>query len=330
MLLKTHFRKVILALIVGTIIVGCSKGEVGSETDSAERLSIAVIPKGTAHEFWKSVHAGAMKAGKDSNVEVIWVGPENEGDRRQQIDIVNNFISREVDAIVLAPLDAVALTRPVEQATNRGIPVIVIDSGLESDKYVSFVATDNIAGGRMGARRLGEQMQGKGKAILLRYAEGSASTSNREEGFLEEMRSSFPDIELISTDQYAGVTMESAMQASQNLLNKYGDVDGVFCPNESSTFGMLRALEISGKAGDIVFVGFDTSDKLLQGIDDGHVSGLVSQDPFDMGFQGVMTAVAVLKGLEVEKRIPTRLEIITPENINDDSIQDLIHPDLEK
>jgi len=322
----------------GLAFAGCDSGggqqsaTSGGDSGTPEKkVQIAVIPKGTTHVFWKSVHAGAEKAAQEAGIEIIWMGPEREDDRSQQIDVVQNFISRGVDAIVLAPLDSAALVRPVETAISRGIPVVIIDSDLDSDKHASFVATDNREGGRLGARRLGELLGGKGKAIMIRYAEGSASTQNREEGFLEVMKSDFPDIELVSTDQYAGATKESALQVSQNLLTKFGDeIQGIFAPNESSAFGMLRALQISGRAGKIHFVGFDTSEGLLNGMAAGEVEGLVSQDPFDMGYQGVMAAVATLKGETVEKRIATRLEMITPDNVGTPEIQELITPDLEK
>ncbi len=324
-------KKILFYLIMATIAVGCGGSDSGSDGASGEGdLTIAVIPKGTAHIFWKTVHAGAVKAGQEEGVEIIWVGPENEGDRKQQIDLVENYISRQVDAIVLAPTDENALVRPVENAMNRGIPVIVIDSGLKTDSYISFVATDNKEGWRLCARRLGEVLGGKGKVILLRYAEGSASTTNREEGFLEEIAAKFPEIELISKNQYAGVTKETGIVASQNLLNKFQDVDGVFCANESSTFGMMRALETSGRSGSVKLVGFDTSDSLLEGMEKGAIAGLVSQDPFDIGYQGVKKAVASIRGEEVEKRVPTRLEMITPQNVEDESIKELIYPDVEK
>jgi len=170
-------------------------------------------------------------------------------------------------------------------------------------------------------------MGGRGKALLLRYSEGSASTNNREEGFLEVMQNEFPEIELVSTNQYAGATKESAFQASQNLLNKYGDdLQGVFCPNESSTFGMLRALETAGKAGSISFVGFDTSEGLIEGLRAGHIDGLVAQDPFDMGYKGVAAAVDVLNGNTPERRIPTGLKVITRDNVDSPEVQKLLNP----
>jgi ribose transport system substrate-binding protein len=295
-----------------------------------KRRQIAVIPKATMFTFWNAVHAGALAAGEELGVETIWMGPNDEGDRRQQIDVVQNFISRGVDAIVLAPLDEVALARPAEAAVARGIPVVVIDSDLKTDKLSSLVCTDNLEGGRMAARQLAKVMGEKGQVILLRYQEGSASNDQREEGFLEELAANYPEIEVLSSNQYAGTTKESAFQASQNLLNKFGDqVDGIFCPNEPVSFGMLRALETSNRAGQVKFVGFDAGESLIEAMREGSIHGLVAQDPFGMGYQGVKTAVAVLNGEDVPKRIPTRVITITPENLDTPEIQALIAPEVK-
>jgi len=323
------FSKGLLSIAaVGLLSVGMPSVYAAEE---AKKIEIAVIPKGTAHPFWKSVHAGAEKAALDlGNVTILWKGAENESDRNQQIQLVQTFISRGVKGIVLAPLDDSALVRPVEDAVNRKIPVVIIDSGLKSDKQASFVATDNTEGGRMAARRLGEVMGGKGKALMLRYNEGSASTRDREEGFLEEMKAKFPNIVLVSTNQYAGVTKETALKASQNLLNKFGDVEGAFASNESAAFGMLRALEISKKAGKVKFVGFDCSEALLKGLKEDSIHGLIAQDPFNMGYQGVKTVVAAIKGEKVEKRIPTNVLTVTKENMEQPDVKKIISTEAEE
>jgi ribose transport system substrate-binding protein len=328
----------IAALCIVGLLASCNRQEPGdrsgtgsSDTVAAEsRPQIAVIPKGTAFTFWKAVHAGAQSAADEAGVEIIWTGPNDEGDRRQQIEVVQNFISRGVDAIVLAPADEVALARPVETAVARKIPVVIIDSNLQSDVQSSFVATDNREGGRMAARQLAQVMNEKGNVILLRFNEGSASNDQREDGFLEELAKNYPQIKVISSNQYAGTTKESAFQASQNLLNRFGEeVNGIFCPNEPVAFGMLRALETSKRAGKIKFVGFDTGESLIEGMREGSIHGLVAQDPFNMGYQGVKAAVGVLKGEPVEKRIPTRVVTITPENLDSEDIQALISPEVE-
>jgi ribose transport system substrate-binding protein len=214
----------------------------------AKKWRVMVIPKGTTHEFWQSVHAGASKAAEElGDVEIIWQGPVREDDRTEQIKLVQNAVASGVDGIVLAPLDARALVEPVEQAIAKGIAVVIIDSALESDKVASFVATDNYRGGVLAAKRLGDLLKGEGKIILLRYMVGSASTDEREKGFIDTMKQEFPKVVFLSDDQYAGATSDLAQQKSQNLLTRFrGQFDGVFCPNESSAVGMLRALEGAG------------------------------------------------------------------------------------
>jgi ribose transport system substrate-binding protein len=214
----------------------------------AKKWRVMVIPKGTSHEFWLTIHAGAEKAAKDlGNVEVIWQGPQKEDDRTFQIQLVQSAVAAGVDGIVLAPLDSKALVKPVEEAVAKGIAVVIFDSDLESDKIAGYVATDNYHGGVLAARRLGELLKGEGKIILLRYAVGSASTEKREQGFLDTIEKEFPKITFASKSEYAGATAETAQQKAQSLVTRYrGQVDGVFCPNESSSMGMLRALEGAG------------------------------------------------------------------------------------
>lgn len=297
---------------------------------AAHAETIAVIPKGTTHEFWKSVHAGAVKAARDLNVEIIWKGPQREDDREQQIQVVEDFISRKVDGIVLAPLDDKALMRPVREGKKRGVPTVVIDSDLQGEEHVSFVATDNFKGGELGAEALGKLLDGKGKVILLRYVQGSASNQNREEGFLKGMKDKFPGIEVVSSNQYAGATVEGAYQKGEDLLNRFPEVNGIFCPNGPVSHGMLRAVVDSGKAGKIKFVGFDAYEKVVEGMRAGQVHALVVQDPVNIGEIGVRTMVAHIRGEKVETIIRTRLELITPENIDTPEIKELIAPDLSK
>ncbi|MGA2015876.1 MAG: substrate-binding domain-containing protein [Opitutaceae bacterium] len=302
----------------------------------AEEYRIAVIPKGTTHEYWKSVDAGAVKAQRELAargiaVDVIWKGPLREDDREQQIQVVENFIGLNVSAIVLAPLDSRALVAPAEEAVKAGIPVIIIDSGLNSTLPSCTVATDNRKGGQIGARRLGSLLGGKGRAIMLRYEVGSDSTAQREAGFLEVMKSEFPGIALISTDQYGGATTETAYRAAQNLLNRFGDqTDGIFAPNESSAHGMLLALREAGLAGRVRFVGFDANEQLVGALRKGDIQGLVVQDPLKMGYLGVMSAVARLRHEPLAASIDTGVALVTRENLDDAATSALIHPPLSE
>lgn len=334
---KTFSYALVTLLLGGSLglmgITGCSSRNNNAEASEAagnKTWQIAMIPKGTTHVYWNSVHAGAAKAAKESGVTLHWQGPLKEDDRQVQIQTVQNFISRGVDAIALAPLDSRSLVPVVKAAGNKGIPVVIFDSDLDADLYRSFVATDNREGGRLGARRLAEAVGGKGKVILLRYAEGSASTTHREEGFLAEMKKFAPAIQLVSANQYAGVTMEKAYQVAQNLVNRHPDADGVFCANEVSTQAVLRALQTARKAGKVKLVGFDANETLVNAMKSGEVHGLAVQDPFKMGYLAVKTAVQVLQGEPVDRRIDTGVTMVTPENMATPEADALLHPEIEK
>jgi ribose transport system substrate-binding protein len=254
-----------------------------------------------------------------------------EDDREQQIQVVEGFTAQGVDGLVLAPLDDRALARPVEEAQSAHVPTVIIDSALQSNAIVSFVATDNRKGGMLAADRLGDLLGARGKVILLRYAEGSASTQDREDGFLQEIKQKYPNIQLISTDQYAGATRDTAKRAAENLLNRFGDeVQGIFCPNESTTAGMLSALQDIGKAGKVIFVGFDTSQSFIDAMRAKQLQGIVVQNPFNMGYLGVRTMFESLQGKPVAKRIDTGVTLITLDNLDGAETQTLLHPPLDQ
>jgi len=309
----------------------------GAVAAAAETYRIAVIPKGTTHEFWKSINAGAVKAQRELAAEgiavnIIWKGPLKEDDREAQVQVVENFIGQRVSAMVLAPLDRRGLVAPVETAVRGRIPVVIIDSALDSKAPSSFVATDNREGGRIAGRNLGQLLGGKGNVILLRYAVGSASTEEREEGFLEVMRRDFPDIKLLSTDQHAGPTRDTAKRVAETLLNRHGrQLNGVFASNESSATGMLLALRDAGLAGGRVkFVGFDAGETLNAGLRSGDMAGFVVQNPMRMGYLGVKTAVAALRGESVPAVVDTGVGFVTRENMNEPGIAELLNPPLDQ
>ena len=292
-------------------------------------LRIAVIPKGTTHEFWKSVHAGAERAAKElGNVQILWKGPLLEDDRDGQINVVQDFVTQRVDGILLAPLDSQALVNVVREAKSAGVPTVIFDSGLaDASVVVSYVATDNYAAGTLAAKRLGEVMEGQGKVILLRYAPGSESTEQREKGFLDVLAKDFPKIELLSSNEYSGGTAESAFEKSQQLLVKYRDeVQGVFAVNESSGMGMFRALDQAGMLPRVKFVTFDPSERLIAAMEARKVRGIVLQDPVTMGYRGAKTMIEHLRGIKVEARISTGEYIATPENAESEEIQRLLKP----
>jgi len=317
-----------LPILAGLTLGFASCG--GSEGETDTGFKIAVIPKGTTHEFWKSVHSGAKKAEGELDVSIVWQGPQKEDDRNAQVQVVENFISRGIDGIVISPLDETALVPVLKEAKADGIPIVIVDSGVNWDGYESFVATDNREGGVVAARHLAGLLDGKGKVMMMRYVEGSASTSKREIGFLDTIAAEFPNIEIVSANQYGGVTSEACYQTAENLLVGHDDLDGIFCACEPTTFGMLRALQDSGRAGSVRFVGFDATDKLLEGLRNKEIDGLVLQDPFRMGELAVRRMTDHLNGNAVDKFIDTGVSVATPENVDSEEMRALWAVDFDR
>lgn len=301
-------------------------GAAAAEAASGAKLRFAVIPKGTTHVFWRSVEAGAKKAGEELGVEIIWKGPLKENDRAEQIKVVQQFITQKVSGIVLAPLDFKALIEPVKAAREQRIPVVIFDSALDGQPgadFVSFVATNNEQGGYLGGSALAGLLGGKGDVVLLRYMVGSASTDQREAGFLKAL-GEHPEIKLLVDNRYAGATAGDAKTQALNMIEQLRRAGGVFAPNESSTMGMLLALRQEGLAGKIKFVGFDASPPLVAALEAGEIDALVVQNPRKMGYEAVKTLQAHLAGQTVEPVIDTGVALVTRENLNDPEIKALI------
>jgi ribose transport system substrate-binding protein len=324
-------KRRVLGLVIVVALTGACRGT--SQTDG--RLTVAVIPKGTTHAFWQMIHGGAEKAAQELGVTVIWRGPLREDDRASQISEVEGFITRGVSGIALAPLDESALALPVADAQRQKIPVVIFDSGLKGSDFVSFVATDNRKGGRMAAEHIASRLSGKGRVVLLRYAEGHDSTTQREEGFLEAL-AAHKGIEVVSSNQYLGADVEGAVRRGEAILSNYRNPDGslnidaIFCVNESTTFALMRVLQDHGWAGKVRFVGFDASDNLIKGLSEGHIDALVIQDPVKMGYLAVKTLVSHIKGEQVEKRIDTGVHLAIAQNMNEPAMKELLKPDLSQ
>jgi ribose transport system substrate-binding protein len=321
-------RWAVLAGLSMVAAVACGRGDA-----SKAGITIGFVPKGSTHEHWTRVRVGAEKAAAEyraagTPVEVIWKGPLREDDREQQLQVVEGFTSQGVSGIILAPLDSSALRRPVEEAARVGIPTVIFDSALATpNPTVSYVSTDNGKGGHLAGRRMGELLGGTGTVLMLRYQEGSAATEEREQGFLDELRTAFPGVTVISSDQYAGPTRDTAKRASENLLNQYGSrIDGIFTSNESATGGMLLALQDIGKAGQVRFVGFDYSSSFLEPLAQGHLHGFIAQHPVNMGYLSVKTMVEHLQGRPVPKTVDTGVVLVTADNVREPSVQAVINP----
>jgi len=291
------------------------------------RKRIAVIPKGQAHLFWQSVHAGAVAASRENNVEVLWNGPASETDFTGQLQIIDSMITQHVDAICLAPIDKTAMVSVVDRATRQGIPVVIFDSPVDTQSFTAQVATDNYVAGAMGAARMGKILSGKGKIAEVAVEPGSASTMAREQGFEDAIKKDFPGIEIVDK-RYGWADRAKSLNVAENMLTAHGDLAAMFASNESSTVGAAQA--IKGRNAKVKLVGFDWSPGLLDDLKAGLLDSLVAQDPFRMGHDAVVAAVEKLKGGTPQKiqNLPPR--VVTKENLDDPEVQKQLHPDLDK
>lgn len=317
-------------LLLLAVAAGCSSTEspTAAGSQGPKPLTFAVIPKGTSHEFWKSVHYGAEKAaGELGNVEILWKGPVKESDTASQIDVVKDMVTRGVDGIVLAPNQKGALVKAVSESIDEDIPVVIFDSGLDDGpQIVSYVATDNFKGGEMAAEAMAEAIGEKGNVILLRYIAGSESTEQREEGFLAGLKK-YPEIKVVSSDQRGGDNTTASKEKVDQLLQLYGDdLAGIFAVCEPNANGTLEALKNAGVDGKVKFIAFDPSDALLEGLQNGSVSGIILQDPVQMGYQSVMTLHGHLAGETADEFISTGEYCATPANMSEERMQELLKP----
>ncbi len=289
----------------------------------SKRKSIAVIPKGTSHLFWISVRNGAMAAGKKFNVDILWNGPAQETEYGRQIQIVDSMAARHVDGIAVAVTERKALAQSIDRAIAQGIPVTVFDSGVDSDKYLTFLATDNYEAGQMGARELARLLNGQGTVALLMNAPGSGSTMDRERGFEDVMRKEFPKIQVVAR-QYGQSDRAKARTSAENILTAHPDLGGIFASAEPSSVGTALALKSRNLGGKVKFVAFDFSDTLVEDMKAGVIDAMVVQDPFNMGFQAVKTLTDKLNGVNPPKQIDLHARLIVKADLEKPEIQKLL------
>jgi ribose transport system substrate-binding protein len=294
---------------------------------SGQRV-IGVVPKGASHIFWQTVHAGAIKAAGELGYRVEWNAPPLEIDAGRQIEIVDSMINRHVDGIVLAPVDKQALVAVVERATAKGIPVAIFDSAIDTDKFISYVATDNTEAGRMAARRMGEILGGKGKVGVVGFMPGSASTMEREHGFQDEIHNRYPGINIVAL-QFGMADRAKSMAVTENILSANPDLAGLFADNESSSAGAVQALKSRG-AKQVKLVAFDASDQLIAELRDGVIDSIVVQNPLRMGYESTRAIGMKLSGQTPERKVDSGATLIRREDLSREETRQLLFPDIQK
>ena len=246
------------------------------------QLRIAVIPKGQTHIFWQSVHAGAVMAGNEMGAQILWNGPATELDLSKQIGIVDDFINQHVDGIALAPAHGEALVPVVEHAAEMNIPVSIFDSGIKTDKYVSYVSTDNYKGGVMAANRMAEVLPKGGKIAIIATTPGGVSTMEREAGFKDTLAKNSPNI-VVAAFQYGMSDRAKSLSVAEDILTANPGIAAIFCSNESGSIGAVQGAKSHNLAGKVKIIGFDSSPTLIEDVQAGNIDSLVVQNPFHMG-----------------------------------------------
>ncbi len=289
---------------------------------------IGVIPKGSSHVFWQTVHAGAIKDARETGYEILWNAPAVEGDRSRQIAIVESMINQEVAGIALAPTDRDALSAVVERAASAGIPVMIFDSGIDTTKRLGYVGTDNKSGGRLAARRLGEVLGGKGLAVVITDTPGSASTGERDAGFTDEIAKKIPQIHLLDI-QYCETDRAKARALTENLLTAHSDLAGIFADHENATAGAALALK-SRNRREVKLVGFDASRQLTDDMKEGWIDSLIVQNPFQMGYDAVRDIALKLKGQTPPSETDTGVTLVRVQDLERAEIKKILFPDIQQ
>lgn len=321
-------RRAFVALAAASMLAGVMHSAPASAADA----TIPIIVKDTTSFYWQIVLAGARKAGKDLGVNVPELGAQAETDVNGQISILENAVAGNPAAVVIAPTEAKALGKPIDEAASK-VKVIGIDSSAESKAFTSFLTTDNVQGGRVAADGLaaaiGAANGGKveGKVALITALPGAGSLEQRAQGFKEQLKAKYPGLELVA-DKYADGQATTGLNIATDLITANPDIKGIFASNLIMAQGVGQAIAENSLAGKVALIGFDSDEKLIKFLNDGVISGLVVQDPYRMGYDGIKTALAASKGEKVEANVDTGANLVTKDNMKDPKIDALLNPKL--
>lgn len=296
---------------------------------AASAQAIPVIVKDTTSQFWQIVLAGARKAGQELGIQVPELGAQSESDIAGQIAALENAVSTGPAAIVIAPTQFSALGPPITEAAGR-VKVIGIDSPADSEAFTSFLTTDNYKGGQIAADALAEAIAVKhgsaeGEVALITALPGVGSLDARAAGFKDRLKEQHPKLKLVA-DRVADGQATTGLNIMSDLITANPNLRGVFASNLYMAQGAGQALAETGAADRIALVGFDSDDKLVQLLRDGVFSALIIQDPYRMGYEGVMTAHKAAAGEEVPADIDTGVNLITKENMDSERAKALLNP----
>ncbi len=314
----------VLGLTLAMLLAACGSGE-GTSTSNGNAggsgsgsgdgdadggtKNISVVLKTLSSPYWKYVEAGAKKAGEDLGVNVTIVGPSSEAEIIQQVNMLEDQLSQQPDAIVVSPTQPDTVIPVLEDASSQGVPVLLIDSDADFEGKVTFIGTENYDAGQEAGKEIASKLQPGDKVVLIAGALGNPATDARIKGAKDALEEAGM---VIAAEQPADSDKAKAMSVMENILEAEDDIKAVFSANDDMAIGVLRAVEAANL--DIIIYGTDGTEEAVQSIIDGGLTGTIAQNPYNMGYEGVKSALAAANGETVEERIDSGVEIITSEN----------------
>ena len=327
MVLKKNLSFLLFISIILVLLVGCGSFDPTKITilhKVSETKKIAIIVKGTENVFYQSLREGADIASKEANIDYYFTASSaGETDINGQISLVENAISQKVSGIIIAATDSKALVPVVEKAIAAGIPVVVVDSGLQTDQYASFLTTDTTTAVTSTVEVLAKSLHGKGKVALMNFVPGAQGAIDREKAFRAAM-ANYPDIEILPT-QFYNNDKQKAFSMAQTILAANPDLDAIFTCNEPGTIGAGRALKEANNKKVIVY-GFDSSDNIIPLLKEGYLKATIVQMPYNMGYFGVKTLVDKIAGKDIVTYKDTGFTLVTTENMETPESQKALYP----
>ena len=302
--------------IIAAVIVSCAPA-------AEEELYIPVISKGFQHAFWLAVEKGAEQAAEDYGVRITFEGPETEAMVDKQMDMLQAAIDKDPAAICFAAVDSKAAIPLLEQADEKGIPVIGFDSGVDSDIPLSTAATDNIAAAALAADKMVELIGGAGEVAVIAHDQTSRTGIDRVAGFTDRVAAEYPDVTVVDV-QYGGGDHLKSTDLAKAIIQGNPDLKGFFGANEGSIIGVLNAAKELGR-DDLVIIGYDSGQQQIAAIKAGEEAGAITQDPIGIGYKCVEAAVKAYNGEELDTFIDTGFHWFDATNIDDPTIAALLY-----
>ena len=312
-------NKKMLSMAIG-LGLGLSVGFAG--TASADEVYIPLISKGFQHQFWQAVKSGADQAAKDLNVKVTFEGPETEAMVDKQIDMLSAALAKKPSAVGFAALDSKAAIPLLKKAQASKIPVIAFDSGVDSDIPLTTTTTDNVAASALAADKMAELIGKAGEVAVVVHDQTSRTGIDRRDGFLNRMKSTYPNIKIVSV-QYGGGDQLKSTEITKAILQANPNIKGIFGANEGSAIGVLNAAKEMKRK--VVIIGYDSGKQQKAAVASGEMAGAITQNPVGMGYKTVEAAVKALKGEKLPKIIDTGFYWWDKSNMNDPKIAAVLY-----